>query len=127
MWVSFFKDIFNVFQKSQNMPQFFFFICYGAAKNGFGVSYTYKMIKYKKFHMYSLSGLPKNSCFGCRTILFFYKNTLYKNIEAQIWYFEMGFSENICASFKLVIKTNRGHHKKRFKHIIEGGSRLKMC
>ena len=61
------------------------------------------------------------------TLLFFYKNTLYKNIEAQIWNFEMGFSENICASFKLVIKTNRGHHKKRFKHIIKGGSRLKMC
>ena len=58
------------------------------------------------------------------TLLFFYKNTLYKNIEAQIWYFEMGFSENICANFKLVIKTNRGHHKKRFKHIVEGGVKV---
>ena len=37
----------------------------------------------------------------------------------------MGFLENIHASCKLVIKTNGGHHKNRFKPIIEGGSRLK--
>ena len=42
----------------------------------------------------------------------FYKNTLYKNIEA---------------SFKLITKTNLGYRKKYFKHMIEGGSWLKMC
>ena len=57
--------------------------------------------------------------------LFFYKNTLYKNIEAQILDLEIlkwDFSESIYARFKLIIKTNLGYPKKYFKHIIEGGS-----
>ena len=60
-------------------------------------------------------------------IHFLYKNALYKNTEAHILDFEMGFLENVHASFKLITKYNRGYPKKCFRHIIEGESRLKMC
>ena len=39
----------------------------------------------------------------------------------------MGGTENVPTSFKLITKTNRGYPKKCFRHIIERGSRLKMC
>ena len=62
-------------------------------------------------------------CWICLTL--FYKNNFYKNSQPQIWYFEIGILKNIHARCKLIRKTKRGDHKKHFKHIIQGGSRLK--
>ena len=54
----------------------------------------------------------------------FIRTTFYKNSQPQIWYFEIGILENIHARCKLIRKTKREDHKKHFKHIIQGGSRL---
>ena len=53
------------------------------------------------------------------------KNNFYKNSQPQIWYFEINILKNIHARCKLIRKTKRWDHKKHFKHIIQGGSRLK--
>ena len=52
-----------------------------------------------------------------------YKNNFNKNSEPQILYFEIGFSVNIHASLKLIMKNSQGDHKKHFKHIK--GAKLK--
>ena len=55
---------------------------------------------------------------------FFYKDNSYKNnSQPQILYFEIGFSVNIHASLKLIMKNSQGDHKKHFRHIK--GAKLK--